>query len=87
MRRTGRARLNHDKSLEDTLPHSDTRRPTFYLYEQAHTDFFGTRSCLGASAWLRVRERAGGRASASRSGEGCERGLHSCTYRIWRREY
>ena len=45
----------HEKSLEDSLPQSDTRRPTFYLYEQAHMDFFGTRSCLGASRWLCAR--------------------------------
>ena len=39
----------HEKSLADSLPQSDTRRPTFYMYELAHTDFFGTRSCLRAS--------------------------------------
>ena len=35
--------------LRTPYPQSDTRRPTFYLYEQAHMDFFGTRSCLRAS--------------------------------------
>ena len=65
----------HEKSLEDSLPQSDTRRPTFYLYEQAHMDFFGTRSCLRASRWLGARGGTGGGASASCGGEGCERGL------------
>ena len=55
-------RLMHEKSLEDTLPHSDTRRPTFYLYEQPHMDIFGTRSCLGAS--VATRARRGGREEA-----------------------
>ena len=32
----------HEKTLEDSLPQSDPRRPTFYLGEQSHTDFFGT---------------------------------------------
>ena len=55
----------HEKSLEDSLPQWDTRRPTFHLYELAHTDFFGTSSCLGASLWLGARGGTGGGASAS----------------------
>ena len=43
-------------------PQSDTRRPTFYLCEQSHTDFFGTRNCLVWVACLRVRGTTGGRA-------------------------
>ena len=58
----------HEKSLEDSLPQSDTRRPTFYLCEQSHTDFFGTRNCLVWVACLRVRGTTGGRACASRGG-------------------
>ena len=49
----------YEKSLEDFLPHSVMRTSTFYLYEQAHMDFFGTRSCLGASRGLRARGTAG----------------------------
>ena len=65
----------HKKTLEDYLPHSDTRRSTFYLDVSPQMDFFGTRSCLGALRWLRVRGRAGGRASASGGGGRHERGL------------
>ena len=41
---------------------SETLVDHYHLKSRAHEDFFGTRVCRVAGAWLGVRERAGGRA-------------------------
>ena len=66
----------HEKSLEDSLPQSDTRRPTFYLYEQAHIAW--TSSARAAASVPRGGyARAAGREEARprRAVAGEEKGL------------
>ena len=64
---------------------SETLVDHYHLKSWAHEDFFGTRVCRVAGAWLGVRERAGGRTHVG-AVEGsslamyCSAyGLHGCT--------
>ena len=56
-----------------------------HLKTRAHEDFFGTRVCRVAGAWLGVRERAGGRThvgaveGSSLAGHCSACVLHGCT--------
>ena len=64
---------------------SETLVDHYHLKSWAHEDFFGTRVCRVAGAWLGVRERAGGRTHvATLEGSSlavyCSAyGLHGCT--------
>ena len=76
---SGRPILLYEKSLD---PHSTTPTAIYYLYEPVHTEFFGTRGCLGRGAWLWTRGRAGGHADATRGGgrAGCLDGGENVGY-------
>ena len=59
-------RTGHEFLLDEAVldPHYERRMATFFLKSPPQTDFFCTRGWRGRDAWLRMRGRTGGRASA-----------------------